>query len=882
MQKKVFFGMAAVFLAVMMAACPTTSDGGGETGPSDSATIPPEKPRITGSQTGFELIDAVNLKTVTVTEANTVTNQSAVVSFVWEGEGARSYNVYWSEENLKPDTPNATGLTAQSHFARNLEPETEYYFWVESVNPIGTTLSDPLTKTTGKPGPQASGGLERGDYPRNMQVIPGNGSLTVSWSLSDRVGWYEVYYAPVETINHLDIYTPKVFKWQSGATGGPVDAIDVSSDANASSIAYKAEVNSQDTGYTRPVYPFLTPLADGWIGYQVKNGLSTVNTNDSGRPILGTSTIGDGVFHRIMEASLDDLKDPYKPLDAAFASAIPWNGSSAGAVGTPVKFFGTSTTITGLTNGTEYEVWIRTPNANGERGYGYAVGTPGGSTLAAVSGVQVAAPEGTSRDLQVTWSPVDGATQYRIYASTFDYEPFLTAKYDLAAGDATSFTVQALKSNTSYYVWVVAEKSGVAGKFGSPSVGKTGVPPATGHIGDKVITGTSAKVKTAVYIEVNDDNPLNASSYILEDGTYLFDYVILFAANIRNRTPCDDGCTETGVHVHLNPNVRRILTDRNKYIKPLQDKGIKVLLGLLGDHDGIGFGTMTDPQRTTFMANLKSKVDSYGLDGVDFDDEWASKEDWDGWGNGAKVDAPGKTYNTISPNSIWTYPTSTWSWPTTTIVYRDPSKGIVAGNGIFTAPSETQMDTMWKESGESFFKTITAARTALGITKTIALYEYNTGRYITPSGADNGTAKKADLQNAVDFALQPWYNRYIDDSINGIARAKYSPFGMDLSGEAYSAQNGAPNPPIVVNGNDRATNTIYDYATRFKNAATSEQPYNMLYFYALEESTALLKRASADSTATVTKEAYLSMMTEIVFGQKTVLTAEGGDYRKDW
>jgi hypothetical protein len=895
MQKKVFFGMAAVFLAVMMAACPTTSDGGGGvddgnddqgevTGWEAKETVNPGSPELpTGFkiQSGFELIDAVNLKTVTDAAANDPANQSAVVALSWKGEGAQSYNLYWENEIVesKP-TAKATNVTDTVYFARNLEADTTYYFWVEAVNPSGNRVSKPVSVTTGKKGPQASGGVERGDYPRNMKVDQRNGSLSVSWDLSDRVGWYEVYYAPKSgsgSISHLDIFTPVVFKWSNTTTSEISTAIDISAAVTtaggASKVAYKDGYSSSSngTGYTRPIYPYSTPLApnSGWEGYYVRDGDNGVDGD--GRPILGTNAIANGVFHRIMEASLDDLKDPYKPLDAAFANAIPWDGTSAGAAGTPVKFFGTSTTITGLTNNTEYEVWVRSPNANGERGYSYVVGKPGSNTLAAVAGINVTTPANTSRNLNVTWTAVSSGdpTGYRIYASKFSYQPNPTMDYTLVASNVATCELVGLQSDTDYYIWVVAEKDGVAGAFGSSVSHKTGSAPESGHVGDKTIVGTNQKVKTAVYIEVNDDNPLNAGSYILDDGTYLFDYVVLFAANIRNRTPCDDGCKESGVHVHLNPNVRHILNNRNKYIQPLQDKGIKVLLGLLGDHDGISFGTMTDAQRATFMANLRSKVDSYGLDGVDFDDEWGSKEDWNNWSN---------SYKTISPNSIWTYPTSSWSWPTTVTVYRDPAKGIVPGNGTLVAPSEPDMNRMWKESGDSYYKTIKAARDTLGSNKIISLYEYNTGRYITENGAANTTATKALLEGAVDFALQPWYNRYIDDSGNGIARAKYSPFGMDLSGEAYPGQNGAPNPPISISDNVSASGTIKDYATRFKTAGN----YGMLYFYALEEASALLKQQSNTATARVTKEEYISMMTDIVFGKKTLLTKEGGDYRKDW
>jgi hypothetical protein len=400
---------------------------------------------------------------------------------------------------------------------------------------------------------------------------------------------------------------------------------------------------------------------------------------------------------------------------------------------------------------------------------------------------------------------------------------------------------------------------------------------SNGFIGDKIITGTDQKVKTVVYIEVNNYNPLNAASYILEDGTLLFDYAVIFAANIRNRNcgadpKSNDGCTENGPHVHLNENVRRLLENREKYIKPLQDKGIKVLLGLLGDHDGISFGTMNDTERAAFTANIKRDVETYGLDGINFDDEWGSKEDTDNWG---------ENQETISPNSIWTYPVTELHWPFRATVYRNPNMGIAAGNGQFDAPSEDDQNRMWQESGENYYKTIKAAREALGPDKIVSLYEYNAGRYITPEGRPNGEAAVDLLRDALDFTLQPWYSQYIADSANGLARSIYSPFGMDLGGEAYY-QNGTPLPPIVSSdGDEHGPNTIYDYSTRFKNAAAEGKAYNMLYLYSLRPASELLKHDPDEAAPSVTREAYISMMTGILFGQECVL-ADHGDYRKDW
>ena len=62
---------------------------------------------------------------------------------------------------------------------------------------------------------------------------------------------------------------------------------------------------------------------------------------------------------------------------------------------------------------------------------------------------------------------------------------------------------------------------------------------------------------------------------------------------------------------------------KDTLIKPLQDKGIKVLLGLLGDHTGLGFANMNSAQTEQFATAVANAVSQYGLDGVDFDDEWA-------------------------------------------------------------------------------------------------------------------------------------------------------------------------------------------------------------------------------------------------------------------
>lgn len=118
---------------------------------------------------------------------------------------------------------------------------------------------------------------------------------------------------------------------------------------------------------------------------------------------------------------------------------------------------------------------------------------------------------------------------------------------------------------------------------------------------------------TAVYIEVNDVNPLNALCYTM-NGKPFFDYVILFAANINGTA---DGKAELA---YKGGKLERALTET---VKPLQEKGVKVLMSILGNHTGLGFANLTDEQVEDFATQIAGVVEAYNLDGVDFDDEYA-------------------------------------------------------------------------------------------------------------------------------------------------------------------------------------------------------------------------------------------------------------------
>ncbi|MDN5423719.1 MAG: hypothetical protein L0G07_09960, partial [Chryseobacterium sp.] len=110
------------------------------------------------------------------------------------------------------------------------------------------------------------------------------------------------------------------------------------------------------------------------------------------------------------------------------------------------------------------------------------------------------------------------------------------------------------------------------------------------------------------YVEVNNNNILNAGSYKLQtSGNYLFNVVNIFAANINYDTG------RGRAYLSNNNNVTKVLTNADTYIKPLQNKGMKVVLTILGNHQGAGFCNFpTREAAKDFALQLAHTVNTYG------------------------------------------------------------------------------------------------------------------------------------------------------------------------------------------------------------------------------------------------------------------------------
>lgn len=116
--------------------------------------------------------------------------------------------------------------------------------------------------------------------------------------------------------------------------------------------------------------------------------------------------------------------------------------------------------------------------------------------------------------------------------------------------------------------------------------------------------------KVMMYIEVNDTNPLNTMLYRM-NGEPFIDITTIFAANIR--------ANGSEPALWLNDNVTQLLipspatsttTGHYKYVQPIRQDGGKVLLTILGDHQGVGVANLTAANQAKFAKFLHGQSKS--------------------------------------------------------------------------------------------------------------------------------------------------------------------------------------------------------------------------------------------------------------------------------
>lgn len=140
-------------------------------------------------------------------------------------------------------------------------------------------------------------------------------------------------------------------------------------------------------------------------------------------------------------------------------------------------------------------------------------------------------------------------------------------------------------------------------------------------------------MKTIAFVETNDWDIRNYGQVILKETKQpVFDIIVLFAANMNYDAVAGRR------YIHFNDKLQPIVNHPEIYIKPLKDRGIKVLIDILPNHQGVGYRNFQSYEEALdFAREAKMWTDKLGIDGWDMDEEYADYNQ-----------LPSKPYNSMS------------------------------------------------------------------------------------------------------------------------------------------------------------------------------------------------------------------------------------------
>jgi fibronectin type 3 domain-containing protein len=257
--------------------------------------------------------------------------------------------------------------------------------------------------------------------PGTPTVTASPGQLAVSWNAVTGADEYEVYYGTTEI-----------------PPGTPAQTV--------------ATLNTAFTDLTNGTTYYV------WVKAKGLYGVSDFSPIASGKPlgVMGTVTV---------TPSFEALTVSWDAVAGADSYEVYYStGSTAPSVpGENVVITGYSATISGLTNGTTYYVWVKAKNAAGISPYsdsvrGKPLATPKSPTV-------IASASGT---LTVSWEAAASAESYEVYYGTSQTPPETPTR----TVTTLSTTLTGLADGTTYYVWVKAKNQYGASGFSPIASGK--------------------------------------------------------------------------------------------------------------------------------------------------------------------------------------------------------------------------------------------------------------------------------------------------------------------------------------------------------------------------------------------------------------------------
>jgi len=404
-------------------------------------------PATSGIPSAFLVIpQSPSAPTVSIGNGQIVVNWTAV-------EGALSYEIWQGMSNypayaIKIGDEESESL---SKTISGLNNGNTYYFWLKAKNNVGTSDFSPAisAKPIGNIAPPT--------------ITAANGQLSVSWTIITGADQYEVFYGtgvnPPQIASHTITTTTATI---TGLTNGTIYNV--------------------------------------WVRGKNSTGNGTMSSAVSAKPIanMGLFSVTPGEKQCSLSWSAVAGADQYE---------IYHNTNNSIPIIPTQTVTSTTATITGLTNGRTYYIWVKPKNAHG-------AGTASTSTyslpLVAPGSLTVSA---ANQQITISWAEASGATSYEVYYSTNATIPTSSS----ATVTTTNRTFTSLTNGTMYYFWVKsvdADRTSEASPMASGKpIGNMGtVTLSTGVSGELILnwSAIAGADEYEIYHNTSNSIPVNA------------------------------------------------------------------------------------------------------------------------------------------------------------------------------------------------------------------------------------------------------------------------------------------------------------------------------------------------------------------------------------
>jgi fibronectin type 3 domain-containing protein len=409
--------------------------------------------------------------------APTIIASDGVFTLQWNAVGsAVNYEVYIGTDEARPAIPVKT-VSGTTTVLTGLVNRTLYYVWVKAA------LSDGSSSLSRCAIAKPWSASEVPETPSSPAVASGTNQLTVSWQKVSGASSYQVFINTEMSI--------------------PATPAQITSQTNANISQASAVIAGLETNVIYYV----------WVRAVNSAGVSGYSPVESGSPNVPAGAPAAPDAPQIA-AGNEQLTVTWTAVSGATAYEV-WLGTVSNhgsAVKQDADVTELSKTITGLSNGATYYVWLKAKNSVAAGAFstaasGVPLGNMGAVTLSA-----------GAMQLTASWAAVAGAAQYEVYYSTSASMPASPAQ----TVTTTSATITGLTNGTTYYVWVKPKNSSGAGTV---SATVSGVPDI---VEPGLYKGASYETTALIGTQTLE----NALTYISSNAVSGDNYYIVLGADI--------------------------------------------------------------------------------------------------------------------------------------------------------------------------------------------------------------------------------------------------------------------------------------------------------------------------------------------------------------